>query len=311
MFGSTDTVFIACPTPDAIESELATVKEVVSDLALEPYVAVERYLPSRDIHCEKVCTKIIESKFCIAILSPPDDTANPNPNVYFEFGLMSGLAKKIIPILPVEASLPFNVQSLDTVRYSSGDLTKKVRAAVEATLAAVREDEIRTQGVGVPLRSLTLYLELSGHRQGVASQVTSGTHFKVFGEWKFAAVVRGASDIPELLRRVNLLSARIENEAQKRQKRIEAMEFEIARESKNAPKTAQSLTAKRRVLQTALESLRRDGELFLVCPESAAVHQVIVEGIAALGDLAMPVRVLRHSELDSLVQELSTRRSSE
>jgi len=64
---------------------------------LRPYVAVDQREFQKDIFCEKICTKIIESLFCIVILNDVTDVGDnvkkPNANVYYEYGLMTAFQK--------------------------------------------------------------------------------------------------------------------------------------------------------------------------------------------------------------------------
>jgi hypothetical protein len=76
--------------------------------------------------------KIIESRFCIVFLD------NLNANVFYEYGMMSSLRKPIIPLQREGERLPFNVQSLDVVKYTDDDFHEKVLKAIEMK---VRETE--------------------------------------------------------------------------------------------------------------------------------------------------------------------------
>jgi len=79
---------------------LALISEKLQKSQVEPIIAVKERAYGKDIFCTKICGKIIESKFCMTIL---DDTIKngvnvPNPNIYFEYGLMTALKKYIIPL---------------------------------------------------------------------------------------------------------------------------------------------------------------------------------------------------------------------
>ena len=82
---------------------------------IEPYIAVEQRAFQKDIFCEKICSKIIESQFCIVFLNDVIDEVDrvrkPNANVYYEYGLMTAFGKKIIPIQLEGQSLAFNPSS--------------------------------------------------------------------------------------------------------------------------------------------------------------------------------------------------------
>ena len=69
MFSSSNTVFIASPGAESVALELEVIKSVLERLKLDPYIALENFDPAKDVFCEKICTKIIESKFCVVLLT--------------------------------------------------------------------------------------------------------------------------------------------------------------------------------------------------------------------------------------------------
>ena len=122
IFESTQICFIASPAHQEVAWELERIKTLLRKKDIEPYIAVEEFNPQKDIYCEKICSKIIESQFCIVILNEVTYKINekevkmPNPNVYYEYGFMTALNKKIIPIQIQDQKLAFNIQGLDTVK---------------------------------------------------------------------------------------------------------------------------------------------------------------------------------------------------
>jgi len=123
-FGASKSCFIACPTDDKIETILELMSEKLMKVGIEPIIAVKERAYGQDIFCTKICGKIIESKFCIVIL---DDAVRengniPNPNVYYEYGLMTSLRKHIIPLQRDDLHLAFNIQSYDTIKYNNKNI---------------------------------------------------------------------------------------------------------------------------------------------------------------------------------------------
>ena len=100
MHGASKSCFIACPTDDDLEPILGLMSEKLKKWGIDPIIAVKDRAYGQDIFCIKICGKIIESKFCIVILddSIKDGISIPNPNVYYEYGLMTSLQKHIIPL---------------------------------------------------------------------------------------------------------------------------------------------------------------------------------------------------------------------
>ena len=72
----------------------------LNEKGVKPELAVRKTRPNEFVHCSKICKYIIGSRFCIVLLtearSKDNGALKPNPNVYFEFGIMSTASKKII-----------------------------------------------------------------------------------------------------------------------------------------------------------------------------------------------------------------------
>jgi len=124
IFGGSRICFVASPSSEEVALELEIIKQKLREMNIEPYIAVEQREFQKDIFCEKICSKIIESLFCIVILNDVEDengVRKPNANVYYEYGLMTAFKKKIIPIQLEGQKLAFNIQSLDTLKYTRKD----------------------------------------------------------------------------------------------------------------------------------------------------------------------------------------------
>lgn len=159
-----DMVFVAAPSADEYHFEVNTAKEIVSSAGLLPEVAVHKQLLSQDIFCEKVCACIIESRFCIVFMN------GGNPNVFYEYGLMRPLRKRVISLLRADEKPAFNVGHLDTVSYQRSRLKEMLAEAVdtasEATKARVKVKK-RTSSRRAPAASpfaqrVSKVLELQG-----------------------------------------------------------------------------------------------------------------------------------------------------
>jgi hypothetical protein len=132
MFGPSKSCFIACPTNDDLEPILGLMSEKLSKAGIEPIIAVKERAYGQDIFCTKICGKIIESRFCIVILddSIKNGTNIPNPNVYYEYGLMTALRKHIIPLQKEDLELAFNIQSYDTTKYNNKNINLELDSAI-------------------------------------------------------------------------------------------------------------------------------------------------------------------------------------
>lgn len=150
IFGGSRICFVACPNSDEIALELEVIRNKLREVNIEPYVAIDERDFQKDIFCEKICTKIIESQFCIVILNdvkdPKDSIRKPNANVYYEYGLMTAFRKKMIPIQFDGQRLAFNIQSLDTLKYNRKDFATQIEDAIRITLLNIDETHRKKEG---------------------------------------------------------------------------------------------------------------------------------------------------------------------
>ncbi|MBM3156982.1 MAG: hypothetical protein FJ004_06820 [Chloroflexi bacterium] len=165
--GASKSCFIACPSSEDIEPILALIGEKLSKIGIEPVIAIKERAYGQDIFCIKICGKIIESQFCIVIL---DDTIKrldknteigiPNPNVYYEYGLMTALGKHIIPLQKSEQQLAFNIQTHDTIKYMpkniSAELDRALKDANTMTKEGMEEDRYARNTERLVRRSLEI-----------------------------------------------------------------------------------------------------------------------------------------------------------
>ena len=145
IFGGSRICFVVCPNSDEISLELEIIRQKLREVNIEPYVAIDEREFQKDIFCEKICTKIIESQFCIVILNdvkdPKDNVQKPNANVYYEYGLMTAFRKQIIPIQLDGHNLAFNIQSLDTLKYKKKDFASQIEEAIRITMLHIDEEQ--------------------------------------------------------------------------------------------------------------------------------------------------------------------------
>lgn len=187
MFGASKSCFIACPTDTELEPILGLLSEKLTKVGVEPIIAVKERAYGQDIFCTKICGKIIESKFCVVIL---DDTIVnkkniPNPNVYYEYGLMTSLRKHIIPLQKEKLDLAFNIQSYDTIKYNSGNIAVELDRAIRDAIRITESSDHNKREELVPERSILRNMELSGFEakgdNWFLSDVVDDTEFKGFG----------------------------------------------------------------------------------------------------------------------------------
>jgi hypothetical protein len=164
ILGGSKLAFIACPASDEVRLELDIIKRILKEHDVESYIAVDAREYGRDIYCEKICSKIIESRFCICLLN---ETANadgvpiPNPNVYFEYGLMTALGKQIIPVQKDTHILAFNISPRDTIKYIQSKFTMEIENAIKAIMLPPTTDQKDKPSKLIP-HNLNYFLAMEG-----------------------------------------------------------------------------------------------------------------------------------------------------
>lgn len=142
-------VFIIGSGSSEFAEEINSVREVLNELGLNGYFALlSENEKGLDAFCDKICSKIRGSQFCVAMLNDPiiskkiegkkRSYANvrvPNANVYYEFGMAVAFGKNVIPIVRKGYELPFDVQHLDSIIYASlPELKSKLKKVIVVTL---------------------------------------------------------------------------------------------------------------------------------------------------------------------------------
>lgn len=228
IFGGSRICFVACPNSEEIALELEVIKQKLRQVNIEPYVAVDNRDFQKDIFCEKICTKIIEAQFCIAVLNDVSDTKDnirkPNANVYYEYGLMTAFRKKIIPVQRLDHQLAFNIQSLDTLKYNAGNFPKLIEEAIQMTMLSLDEKSTEKEDGGYDINRAEWAMDLMGliraderfrfrHDRVVSSRSLG---FQAYtqpnnGTLSFVGIFRPEENEKEVLFRAKMLTLRVKN----------------------------------------------------------------------------------------------------
>lgn len=155
-FSSRDTCFIAFGFSTS-KMEVDILKTILSSKGIEPMEALSIITPGKSAFCAKICSQIIDSRFCITFLNQEigqsHDSKKHNPNVHMEYGLMLGFHKYVIPFQREGDALSFNVAGLDTIKYSQDTFSEKATHAIDiaiqetAIVSPRQADEILKEGV--------------------------------------------------------------------------------------------------------------------------------------------------------------------
>jgi hypothetical protein len=143
VFSSTRSCFIAYGFKEST-LETNVLKNLLRPRSIEPVEAGGSIAPGQNAYCTKICSKIIISQFCIALVNNDirDGIEVPNPNVSIEYGLMLGFNKYVIPFQREGQVLPFNVAGLDTIKYTNESFERKAIEAIDAALVATIQEVV-------------------------------------------------------------------------------------------------------------------------------------------------------------------------
>lgn len=256
--GMSTSCFIACPSTGEVKMLTDLISEKLTRNGIEPIVAVGKRVYGQDIFCTKICGKIIEAQFCIAILDDIPINTNgetvyiPNPNVYYEYGLMTALDKYVIPLQKEGQDLAFNIKTHDTIRYTAGDVSTEIDSALkEAIRITVGERESRL-GEIISVNMYRSFLAINEYRTMGYSWFLrddlDGTVFVGYkndrrSEYLFFTVVDDKEELKTVLmdikvvkRRLNTRFDNLVNKIETLNKRIEKEEEEIERQKAEAKK---------------------------------------------------------------------------
>jgi len=95
-----------------------------------------KVMPGQNAFCQNLCSKIILSQFCVALLNneTKDGSEIPNAGINMEYGLMLGFNKYVISFQRASQQFPFNVAGLDTIRYTTEDFPRKAEEAIDIAI---------------------------------------------------------------------------------------------------------------------------------------------------------------------------------
>ena len=145
--------FLACPSDEKYNIKIELIKNIVESKQYECHIALRKCDPANFAFCTKICSKIIQSQFCIVLLDPSIDKKGneyPNPNVHLEYGMMVSQHKHVIPLQEEKYSLAFNISPLDTIKYTDANFTIKVTKAIDNAIEKYSKDETIKQVILSP-----------------------------------------------------------------------------------------------------------------------------------------------------------------
>ncbi len=143
VFSSTRSCFIGFGFKES-PLEMNNLRHLLTDRGIEPIEASGKPAPGQNAYCQKICSKVITSQFCIILLNNDENDGKeiPNANVNMEYGLMLGFNKYVIPFQRETQKLPFNVAGLDTIKYTPEKFEAKAIDAIDQAIVETRQEEL-------------------------------------------------------------------------------------------------------------------------------------------------------------------------
>lgn len=182
-FSGSRMAFIAAPSDDEFRLELDIVQDLLAGKDYEAYIAVQRVDPAKLAFCTKICSKIIQSQFCVVLLNASRHHDNPsllipNPNVHLEYGLMLAFKKHIIPLQREGDTLAFNIRPLDTILYANATFKGRADRAIDSAILAAGTTS-RSSGAIVTRESLLKYITIRGLQFSSLSTSDANTLYRL------------------------------------------------------------------------------------------------------------------------------------
>lgn len=141
VFSSSRTCFIGYGFSESA-LEMTILRTLLEKRGIEGIEAAGEIAPGQSAFCAKICSKIIQSQFCIILANNrvKDGVESPSANVNMEYGLVLGFNKYVIPFQRDSQRLPFNVAGLDTIKYSNETFARQAAEAIDVAIAATGQE---------------------------------------------------------------------------------------------------------------------------------------------------------------------------
>lgn len=209
----------------------------------------------------------------------------PNPNVYYEYGLMTSLEKHIIPLQKESLRLAFNIQSYDTIKYTGKNILPEIERAIKDAIRITEKKEKEgkeDKEIILPEKALLRKLEMAGFNQRdnewFLYKVIEDTNFKGFGQdnkddkpfYLYLGKIDNTAEFQDYLSDLGIVIYRTEHKAKELQEtlsslkeRLKDAKKDLEREEK---KKSYSITGsyKREIRRIKLDIKDKEGKLSLM-----------------------------------------------
>jgi len=277
MYSASKSCFVACPNEDELDPILELITEKLNKFGVETIIAVRERAYGQDIFCTKICGKIIEARFCMVFLNDEivKEINIPNPNVYYEYGLMTSLRKHVIPLQKEDLELAFNIQSYDTIKYNPKNISSELERALKDALRITESStkDIIQEKTALHEKSILRNFELAGFELKPENwflyHVIEDTDFKGFHHfdknfYAYVGKIDRQNEFPNYIKDLNVIIYRTEKEYKKKEQQLHSIEAGLAELQEDiAKKRTRSPFHERTLLESGkkLEDIREKMQL--------------------------------------------------
>jgi hypothetical protein len=232
--GSEESVFIAVPEKVEYEMEINTLNDLLRAKGLKAYIMPELSDHDKIMFCERVCSKIISSRFCLVFT---DKNLARSADVQFSYGIMLAFDKIVIP-LEKAVSKAKGLAPLPVIFYYPDNFRSIAQAIIEEALLKTStkgllgmlhgDEELQQYLVSRNLKPLPIENQVTREFYRIAYPadflILEGTAFVFFGAFESLGHEEAAAKIRLLIKGLMKMKSRFET-VYKNTLPFESMEF--------------------------------------------------------------------------------------
>ena len=232
--GSEESVFIAVPEKVNYEMEINTLNDLLRVKGLKAYIMPELSDHDKIMFCERVCSKIISSRFCLVFT---ENNLARSSDVHLSYGIMLAFDKIVIPLEKAVHETD-KLAPLPAILYYPDNFRSIAQAVIEEALLKTstngllgllhRDEELQKYLVSRNLKPLPIENQVTREFYRIAYPadflILEGTDFVFFGAFESLGHEEAAARIRLLVQGLTKMKSRFET-VYKNTLPFESMEF--------------------------------------------------------------------------------------
>ncbi len=218
--GSEESVFIAVPEKAKYEMEIKTLDELLRAKSLKAYIMPELSDHDKIVFCERVCSKIISSRFCLVFI---EKNLARSTDVHLSYGIMLAFDKIVIP-LEKTVQNGDRLSPLPAILYYTDNFRTIAQTIIEEALLKTSskgllgllhgDDELQQYLLNRNLKPLPIENQVTKELYRIAYPadflILEGTDFVFFGAFESLHHEEAASRIRLLIKGLMKMKSRFE-----------------------------------------------------------------------------------------------------